>query len=306
MPKRTNAFQQLVHFITRNLNASAADIQESRELTDKITGLRREVDIVVERIDDVHSVIIGVECRGGGESSRPATVEWVERMHGKHEGLTDKLVLVAKGGFTVSAIKKAEHWRIQTMTLDQAGSFDWSSLHKMERINFCAIVPRLVGVSIVLGKEHLGVDITTIDENNPVIHVADGSENRRALEWVKEVVNNRQVTQHIRQEMADDEQATYDIGVDLPDDAYILDRGGERRRITSLIAKFDYSRHRNAAVVEKYAYGQIAVLRATGQTANSSVEMVATQRPGEEAMATYRVTYNKQPELTPSPSQEDN
>ena len=126
MPKRSNEFQHLVTLIERLLADPDARVTESKELIDRVTGELREVDIVIEWSDGVRDIVIGVECTA---TSRPASVEWVERMWGKHSSLpTDKLVLVSRSGF----------WRIYKVsrnyiTTDRPISLKycaWSCSHK--------------------------------------------------------------------------------------------------------------------------------------------------------------------------------
>ncbi len=75
-------------------------------LRDRVTGQEREVDVVITTEAAGHPVIVSVEA---SSTRRPATVEWVDRMTGKHAHLpTDKLVLVSEAGFAASAYESAE------------------------------------------------------------------------------------------------------------------------------------------------------------------------------------------------------
>jgi hypothetical protein len=86
--------------------AADATVEESAMLTDRVTGQEREVDVVIRGNTGGHAIVVGVEATSKG---RPATVEWVEQMVGKHANLpTDKLVLVAEAGFTATARERAE------------------------------------------------------------------------------------------------------------------------------------------------------------------------------------------------------
>jgi hypothetical protein len=65
MPKRSNEFQHIVTLIERLLSDRNVQVIESKELQDKITNDAREVDIVIERKEGVHKIIVSVECTGG-------------------------------------------------------------------------------------------------------------------------------------------------------------------------------------------------------------------------------------------------
>lgn len=196
MPKRTNEFQQLIALIEASLNGGAATVQESRELVDKITGARREVDVVVSDKDAVHPILVGIECRGGLTSSRPVTVEWVEQMWGKHLSLpTDKLVLVAKAGFTRNARTKGQWLGVECVTLEAARSIDWDStiqaVRSLEIVNF--LRPHITHVTLVLppGSEKAlnDGDIPIAEPSKIQLITPEGdvvSAIETVVEWVKD------------------------------------------------------------------------------------------------------------------------
>jgi hypothetical protein len=118
MPKRTTEFQKLVYLVRKHC-ASGSTVTESKPLTDSATGEEREVDIYIESIVDGLPVRISIECT---ECARPSTVEWVERMIGKHQDLpTDVLYLFSRNGFTEPAIEKAKRYRKRVVTLEALG-----------------------------------------------------------------------------------------------------------------------------------------------------------------------------------------
>jgi hypothetical protein len=105
MPKRTNFFQHVVALLHEQIYPGAT-VSESEMLIDRGTGASREVDVVI-RPDSPYEIVVSIEATS---RSAPATVEWVEQMHGKHRELpTDRLILVSDSGFTPEALKKAEH-----------------------------------------------------------------------------------------------------------------------------------------------------------------------------------------------------
>jgi hypothetical protein len=114
MPKRTTEFQKLVYLVKKH-SAAGSTVTESKFLADS-KGKKREVDICIESNIDGIPLIISIECI---ESKRLATVEWVERMKGKHDDLpTDVLVLYSRSGFTKRAKEKAQTYRKRIVALE--------------------------------------------------------------------------------------------------------------------------------------------------------------------------------------------
>jgi hypothetical protein len=100
MPRRTNVFQEVVAIIHEHM-AVGATVEESAMLVNRATKRRREVDVVIRGKQATHDVVVGVEATKG---NRMASVEWVERMIGKHQNLpTDKLVLVSQSRLSRSS-----------------------------------------------------------------------------------------------------------------------------------------------------------------------------------------------------------
>jgi hypothetical protein len=132
VPQRSTEFQELVALIT-TMVGDDANVTESRFLVDANTGQQREVDIVIEREVAGHNTIVSVECN---ERGRPQGVAWVEEMRGKHEWLpTNLLVLVAKSGFTKSALDKASRLGIRTITPSEATpEFVGQIVNRLDRV----------------------------------------------------------------------------------------------------------------------------------------------------------------------------
>ncbi len=127
MPKRTNEFQGLIFDIQRQLSSVEA-VAESRFLQDRQTGKPVEVDIAIETRSNDFNVVISLEVRA---RNRPATVEWVREMLGKHSSLpTNKLVLVSKTGFTAEALRKSSENNVEAITYEAAKTFNWSETVK--------------------------------------------------------------------------------------------------------------------------------------------------------------------------------
>lgn len=137
MPKRSNDFQKLILLINGCLQESG-QVQESALLDDKITGEEREVDILLSSLIADYPVSISIEVI---DKKRKADVLWVEQMHSKHLTLpTDKLVLVARSGFTKSAREKAHFYNIETITLEEALTTDWDLAIRMLTSGFLKLI----------------------------------------------------------------------------------------------------------------------------------------------------------------------
>jgi hypothetical protein len=114
MPKRSNYFQRLV-LLVRTHVAAGATVTESKELVDKVTGIKREVDICIEGSVGGVPTVISIECRA---FTRKADVTWVEEMTSKHNNLpTDVLILYSRSGFTKSAVDKAKFYNKRIVAL---------------------------------------------------------------------------------------------------------------------------------------------------------------------------------------------
>jgi hypothetical protein len=129
MPQRTNQFQRLVALLNTTL-AGQARVIESAMLKDKVTGEDREVDVLLSARAATYDVSIGIEVVSW---SRPADTPWIEKMRAKHANLDiDRTILVSERGFTGPAVKKAQFYRIETLTIQEALATDWPLLSSLE------------------------------------------------------------------------------------------------------------------------------------------------------------------------------
>jgi len=125
MPRRSNAFQRVTALLHAQLSVGAT-VTESEMIPDARTGELREVDITVRSEVSGYPVLVGIEC---ADYRRRATVQWVETMLGKHADLpTDKLVLVASGGFSKQALRKAEACGAICLSLKDAENVEWTAI----------------------------------------------------------------------------------------------------------------------------------------------------------------------------------
>jgi hypothetical protein len=109
VPARSNFFQQVVLLLHRN-TAGAPAVEESAMLLHRVTGEKREVDVVIRSTTAGYPLVVSIEATS---LRRPADVGWVEKTRAKHEHLeTNQLVLVSESGFTPQALDLAAHHRI--------------------------------------------------------------------------------------------------------------------------------------------------------------------------------------------------
>jgi Restriction endonuclease len=157
VPRRTNLFQEVVAIIHRHM-AEDATVEESAMLEDRVTGEQREVDVVIRGRAAGHDVAVVVEAAGRG---RPATVEWVEQMIGKHANLpTDKLVLVSQSGFTAQARTRAETAGAVVLAPSDLEEGD-PALVVVNRLR--SLWPKLVSLT----PERIGLSVGRIGDEEP-------------------------------------------------------------------------------------------------------------------------------------------
>jgi len=125
MPKRTNDFQELIATVYKQITPQSGKVTESGRVVDKDANTLREVDILVEYRYAHHDFKLAIECR---DRSRKNSVEWIDELIGKTRSMAvNKMVAVSKGGFTKSAITKAQAHEIETLTIEQAIETDWET-----------------------------------------------------------------------------------------------------------------------------------------------------------------------------------
>lgn len=123
MPKRTNQFQKLVFTIQTSLSDNG-EVTESKMLKEVLTGIEREVDIVIEDNISGVDVIVSIEANYRGKR---VDVTYVEQLAKKHETLpTNKLVIVSNKGLSKNAEIKARSLNIDTISFDEANKTDWT------------------------------------------------------------------------------------------------------------------------------------------------------------------------------------
>jgi hypothetical protein len=125
-PRRSpgRALEQLTATLERVLGTgTSAHIESPAHLTDRVTGERREHDVLLRIKTSHHETLIAIECR---DRSRKITVNDVEGFYMKcRDTGVDQGVVVSSKGFSRTALFKAKVRNIRTLLLNDARSFPW-------------------------------------------------------------------------------------------------------------------------------------------------------------------------------------
>lgn len=124
MPKKGKSLERLITSIEKVLSYEKnVKVESPKRLTDRITGKLREHDVVLTVSQGHHLLTIAIECR---DRSRPITVNQVEEfwMKCKDTGV-DQGILVSSMGFYNTARKKADHYSIRCLDIEEVEQFDW-------------------------------------------------------------------------------------------------------------------------------------------------------------------------------------
>lgn len=123
MPKRSNEFQRLIHFLEERLAPIGWIVEESVEMTDPVVGCKREIDILLSGQVGHHQMEVAVECR---DHQRTEDITWMDQLIGKYQHLpVNRVVAVASSGFSANAKEAAARANIETMTVTEIEEVDW-------------------------------------------------------------------------------------------------------------------------------------------------------------------------------------
>ena len=292
MPKRSNKFQHLVTLIERLFADSNARVTESKELIDKITGKPREVDIVIEHNDGVRDLVVCVECRGG-YASRPATVEWVERMREKHNSFpTDKLVLVSKSGFTASAKKKAEWLNISALSLKQAQGYDWESvvtkIGEVGIVNF--LLPYVTGIKLIFSGDPIEkLDVNDLDLPNSILYDPDGNAVGNPIDAAKRWLAYPAVIRKLEEVAFTDAGTAISLERNFKRGSYLIDGKGVNRPVIALHVKAKCRKEVSKISLEQGSYAKAQIAHGVGTSFGRPIQVVFTQKQDEQARVAFSV-----------------
>lgn len=294
MPKRSNEFQHLVALIEKAMRPHGAKVAESRELIDHVTNEKREVDVVIELVDGIHTMMIGVECKGGGEKPRRATVEWVEQMWGKHLTLpTDTLILVSKAGFSSSAKKKAAFWNIRTLSLSQAENSDWPSvireLNAIKQVSFLRPYPTRVTVVIGIGPDEDESDLVKVDLPNAKLYDEASSKVTTLWTLVEEWLNDPAFLREIEKLAYTDSGTIIEFERRLRSGVYLVDDTGARKAVVAIGVEAKCKKEVSTVEMIQSSYGNAVIAHGRGASFGRQTQFLAIQQPCREPQLTVSV-----------------
>ena len=241
MPKRTNAFQKLVLHMQNQL-ADGGTVIESALVRDQRTADEREVDILLKRRIAGIELTVGVECSAPG---RRATVEWVDRMIGKHQSLaTDALLLVSASGFTPAATNKAKALNVRTLALGEALELDWTTIvGKLGRLFLAGFVFKASGCRLTLANDRSGTEYP-IGPGAELLY-ADGSKRGTVMDSARAALQDLTAAREIMNRMDRDGTGEGSFIVTFHQSTFAVDSGGSQHQIDKLLFTFTATRATN-------------------------------------------------------------
>ena len=216
MPKRTNEFQQIILMIQKQL-AGDAVVTESKMIESVRTGSRAEVDIVINSKIAGVELAIGIECTAKG---RPATVEWVREIIGKHQDLPlNKSILVSKSNYTAEALRTAEAHGFLALRLEQAEKLDWKELlGDIGSLMLGSFVFKITGGSVECNKAELASQELILQPNTR-IHEKGRDSYITFVEFTNGIIHNKKITVEVMQQWVktpqDKRQGSFEFAVTM-------------------------------------------------------------------------------------------
>lgn len=213
MPKRSNEFQKLIFLFKQQVSENSV-VTESKMLSDRDTGTKREVDICIESSISNHKILISIECT---DSHRPANITWVEQQKSKHERLpTNMLVLISKSGFTPEALKIAKKYGIETLNLIEVNEESVNQI--LGKINSLwaktwNLIPERIILKVVQIPDSSTRRIAVFPDNK--LYTTDGKEVGYARDLVNALLRNETLIKEFGKQ-GNETHKGFEFGCDLP------------------------------------------------------------------------------------------
>ncbi len=251
MPKRTNFFQQLIHYIYSEMVPAGFTVTESVLLD------QREVDILVEGEVAGTKLRIAVECR---DRSRKNDIEWIDCLVGKYLDLdVQKVIAVSNSGFSQKARDKAAANRIEIRTPQQALSTDWPA-------EFIKIGIGKLTRQTLLDRVHVETEPPLMEQPKRTDVITDQSGNSLTTldELLKDAYNRKilnDLQEYIRHHFLDNFKVLADLDKILlceqrltAPNLYLIDVKGVTRKILSITFSTKSLFSAEKTKVQNYSY----------------------------------------------------
>jgi len=278
MPIWSNRFQKLVHMIERQLSGKA-DVRQSVELLDRDTQEKREVDVVIEVTSGHHQLKIGVETTS---RSRKAGTPWLESMISKHQGLSDRLILVAEQGFTQPAIKKARMHNVDVVALEEAESLDWTKLvGKYAELWFAKVDLSPKEVSLIAETIPVSEPGITVGPETQIIS-ADDTRKTTLIQLVHRSLREAHVLKQAYDRKDRDKLTTFDVDLTPSENCYVLDNDSNPRRVLRIHVKGSLQFSIASFEVKSSSYGDAAIGYGEFEIDGKKALAAIVEEPGSE------------------------
>jgi len=256
-----------------------ATVEQSVELADQQTGELREVDVLITAASGDHVLRIGLEA-----TDRRGGTPWVESMITKHQGgrLSDKLILVAAGGFTRGALKKAEAHNVELVTLGDAESVDWAeTVGKYASLWFAKVdlSPETVSLTV---KSPEGTGLLVIGADTVVVS-ADRTKRSTLLQFVHFVLKQASVLRDVYAQADREKLTTFDVDGTVDEEAYALDTAGNAHLISAFHIKGGLAFSILEFQIQKNSYRDAAIGHAEFEIDGRKVVVAIVEKQGAEA-----------------------
>lgn len=212
MPKRTNPFQNLSASIMAVVHAPDYLVEESVLEVNPVTGLPREIDILItEQKNPINKIM--VECR---DWRRKQDVIWIDQLDGKARSLGLKRVIaVSSSEFHDTTLREAKSRGIETMHLAEAEEADVKNwLFKIKEfglnIDFEPVVKK---VNLMNPNGIKAPDLSGI--NPAEIFLLNLNEKKKIslADYLKGLVKDPKIIEHVRTHNTDEAITHYDYTV---------------------------------------------------------------------------------------------
>jgi hypothetical protein len=283
MPKRTNEFQDLIHLLEGQLVPAGAKIYASHLMKDAVSGVDREVDIVIEHKSGIHPIRIGIEVIA---HKRRASSTWIEGISAKHRDLPiDKSIAVSKSGFYKPAIEKAEALKIDALTLGEASNLDWpSKLDAIPHIRFESFLrPYLTAATLIFALEDSLTQFQGADLPNVSLFTPTEQRRGTVAEVLDRLLSDEKLVSEAEEKAYTDAGTVLDGELRLEQGSYAELPDGSRHLLHGIRFQAKCRKDVSEATLDKGRYRDIAVVLGSATSMGHDVQIVLSQRPEEDS-----------------------